>query len=96
MDLRKTLAANIIRFRERLNLSQNGLARKCPTVSQSTVSRVENQEVDADIGTIGELAQALGVAAWQLLTDEHDGAVVFTAAEARAFYAIQELAAKKN
>ena len=96
MDLKHALAMNVMRYREQRNLSQNGLAKKCPTVSQSTVWRIENQQVDADIGTIGELAQALGVAAWQLLTDERETAVVFTAAEARAFYAIKEIAAKKN
>lgn len=94
MDIKKTLAANVARFRRERNLSQIGLAQKCPTVSQSTVSRVENGEVAADMDTVGELAQALGVSAWQLLSEDTKSAVVLTAEEAKLFYDFKQLIKK--
>lgn len=67
---RQILADNLTRMMERsLDLkSQNALAARAK-VAQSHVGRIRRQESAATVDMLDALASALGVQAWELLTD---------------------------
>lgn len=91
MDLRRMLASNLIRLRERAGLSQNALAKRCPGISQSTISRIELMETSTEIDTIEALAKGLRVSVLQLLSEDTSALLPLSAQEERVIYQIREM-----
>ncbi len=90
MDAKTLLSKNVLYYRQARKLSQIQLANRAG-VSQSTISRTESGEgTAADIDTIGKLADALGVSAWQLLAEEDIRTI--SAADAALLAVVKKLA----
>ena len=66
MDIRKTVGANIRRYRIAAGVSQEELAARMG-VDQGYVSRLEAGQRNPTITTIGSAAEALGIPAENLL-----------------------------
>ena len=59
IDLKKSLARNLRRFRVARGLSQTELAAKAG-IARPHLCRLENRTYDTSLGTVGKLAAALG------------------------------------
>ena len=90
MELKKIFGKKVHQYRRLKEWNQSRLAAKAGC-SQSTVSRVESGEAsDADLNTIERLANALGVSAWQLLSE--DETRVITKVDAELLATVRKLA----
>lgn len=65
-DLNAALAANLRRLRSRLGLSQEEFAERCG-LHRTYIGAIERGERNVTLKTVGEIADALGVAALDLL-----------------------------
>ena len=64
------IGENIKRYRENLGLSMNQLAKRIGK-SRSAISQYENGEIMPRMGTIEDLARALGVSKMDIIEPQH-------------------------
>jgi transcriptional regulator with XRE-family HTH domain len=66
--IRRVLARNVRRLREAKGLSQGALAADAG-IYQELISRIENEAANAELDTLGKIADALGVHPGELLDE---------------------------
>lgn len=66
-ESRRRVALNVLRFRQALDMTQQQLA-DAAELDRTTLARFETQYINVTLDTVFALAEALGVAAHDLMT----------------------------